>query len=88
MIHRHIHESGIKRRGIAHLAFVFGNAREPFPVCRVHHRPIQSGRNAVIAVIEEEEIVNLAHSGGETEVDVRAAEDRFDIRDLLLDETD
>ncbi len=40
------------------------------------------------AVLEEDAINDLADGRGEPEGDIRNAGERFDIRDLLLDESD
>ncbi len=86
MIDRHMDAGISERQSLGQAAFRFGNAAaESPPFFHAHTRPIESGFGAVI---EEDEIDDLASGIGETEGDVRNPEDGFDIRDLLLDETD
>ena len=87
MIHRHSHGRRIKKQSLGQPAFLFGDVREPFQFCRVPNRQIESGLSAV-AIIEEDGIDDLTRNGEEAEGDHRDTEDRFDILDLLLDETD
>jgi hypothetical protein len=85
MIRGSIHGRRIDRQSLGQTALLFRNAREPLPF-RLHNRRLEAGFSAV--AVEEDGIDDLTGSGGEPEGDVRNAEDRFDIRDLLLDETD
>jgi len=79
MVNRHSHGQGIEE------ARFFGTAREPVQFLTVHKR---RANPRLAVVVEEDEVDDLIIRRGETEGDVREAEESFDIRDLLLDETD
>ena len=85
MIRSHIYGVKLRLHPREELALLFGNAGKPFQFLGVYNRQVQS---SLCAVVEEDGVDDLAGSGGETEGDVGDAEDSFDIRDLLLDETD
>ncbi len=85
MINRNIFGRSIEEQSLGETTFAFGNAREPFQFLRVHNRQVEPGFGAVVT---EDGVDDLTSGGGEAEGDVRDAEDRLDIRDLLLDETD
>jgi hypothetical protein len=85
MIQRHIHGRGIKKEeSLSQTAFFFGNAREPLQFLSARNRQDET-RLSVVVVVEEDGLDDLTSRSGESEAD---AEERFDIRDLLLDETD
>jgi len=73
-------KSSIHQRPLNQTVLFPRNTHEPLPSFRSHNRRVKSGLCAVID--------DLASLGGESEGDDRDAEDRFDIQDLLLDETD
>lgn len=78
MIQGHNHGRHIEARSRAKAAFLFASLRQ-----------VETGQGAAIAeVVEEDGMDALTSTGEDTEGDNREAENRLDIRDLLLDETD
>jgi hypothetical protein len=73
MVNRRSHGRSIEQASFGQPAFFFGDAREPL---------------GVAVVVEDDGVDDLISRGGEIEGDLREAEESFDIRDLLLDETD
>ena len=73
MVNRKSHGQRIGDGRFGQPAFFFGNARVPL---------------GLAAVVEEAEVDDLISPSGEIDGDVREVEESFDIRDLLLDETD
>ena len=85
MVRGNIYGRRIKEQSLGQTAFLFRNAREPLQFLRVYNRKVETSLGAVI---EEDGVDDFASNGREAEEDVQEAEDRFDIRDLLLDEAD
>jgi hypothetical protein len=85
MVRGSIYGRRIQRSNLGRTAVLFRNAGEPLQSLRVHHRKFETNLRAVI---EEEGVEDFANSDTKSEAEVRDAEERLDIRDLLLDETD
>jgi hypothetical protein len=81
------HNDGKRFKGqtLGQTSFLFRNIGEPLEFLRVYSGRVQS---SLTAVLEEDEVDDVTSSVGETEGDYKDAQDSFDIRDLLLDDTD
>ena len=65
----------MSRRAFGQTAFLFGNASEALAFLSIDDS-------------EKDGVDDFASRGGQPEADIEDAEDGFDVRDLLLDETD
>jgi len=85
MVRGNIYRRRIKEQSLGQTAFLFRNAGEPLQFLRVYNRKVETSLGRVV---EEDGVDDFPSGGSEAEGDVRDSEDRLDIRDLLLDETD
>ena len=75
----------VEQQILGQTAFFLGNTGKTLELFRVDDGEIESGLGAVI---EEDGVDYFARSSRQPERDVRDTEDSFDVRDLLLDESD
>src|SRR5262249_18775527 len=85
MIGGYIDGRRIERENLSQPAFLFGNTGKALELLSIDDSEIESGLGGVI---EENGVDDLTSSGGQPEADIEDLEDGFDVRDLLLDETD
>ena len=75
----------VKQKGFGQTTFFVGDADQALDLLRID---LSDDEPAFAPEKVEDGIDTLAGSSGQTERDIRAAEDRFDVQDLLLDEAD
>lgn len=85
MIAGHINGWGFEQESLGQTALSFGDAGESLQFLGVYDREIKPGFGGAV---EEEEISDFANNESQPEGDVGDSEEGFDVRDLLLDETD
>jgi hypothetical protein len=85
MIGWHIYGRRIEQQSFGQTALMLGDDGEALEFFGVDDREIEAGLGGVA---EKDGVDDFAGGGGQAEGDVGDAEDGFDVRDLLFDETD
>ena len=79
------HRRRVEQQPLGEMALFFGDGGEALQLLRVDDGEIETG---FCAVIKEDRVDDFARRCGQAERDIRDAEHRLDVRDLLLDQPD